>query len=670
MSSASHELALDQALHGYRDGHRLLASSRRLDSEASRQLLLLTDLAGSARDHFDGYVTASYLNTEDLFALSKTWYATEISRPGCVWTHTLLVEARDISIVNDLSALDALFERPLVDDYERYASRVFLSRAEVSRPPSLDVSDTTRLANLFNLLFATERSVLVPAIGASQHKMLFFLIWSLLWPALKTRFSFSTGPSDLRQPSGRSFDLSAIPESLSQHVDSRSSRAYEIAGSSDEHAPDWADSLAAHLRSSDNMTTNFIRDLGSTFRPERLAVSEIAQVYLEISAIKHGLEGLTKLLRRIAACKFLNDTGGLLTALLNPLKSQWPPAPDPELIEWMLQTEPISNLAVEDAELDLAPRIRSLSLAAQDRIFNYVQEAPTHAPSLFDTAFRRAIVEIILEKDDSIHALSRSLWPLIAAERPTSVLQMELKRLDNRAADAIIDAVIGSHTDNSQVISTIIEYELASGSERNADQIFDLSPSAACDAVFRIAGIRSYALSKLPFDWRRIFAGHPLEILAAFERLNLSDRNALRSLSILLPNRRLVDTQERTAWLNLPIPPEDDSALSLSVLKLVAGLNDPGSSALIDVTYEPVYMALMKSRLHSYEWESEYLEGRLPVLTPWENWDRCKRLRKAVVEHLIGNELPRESLLQSIGRSDIRDPLMSALGTVDQGYSS
>ena len=37
-----------QALHGYRNGHELLASSQRLSRDADRALLELSDLSGSA----------------------------------------------------------------------------------------------------------------------------------------------------------------------------------------------------------------------------------------------------------------------------------------------------------------------------------------------------------------------------------------------------------------------------------------------------------------------------------------------------------------------------------------------------------------------------------------------------------------------------------------------
>ena len=66
--------SIHQAIHGYRDGHRLLSSSTPLPPDASRTMLVLSDMSGSSmQPGFDEYLTAYQLPGTELFVLAKTW---------------------------------------------------------------------------------------------------------------------------------------------------------------------------------------------------------------------------------------------------------------------------------------------------------------------------------------------------------------------------------------------------------------------------------------------------------------------------------------------------------------------------------------------------------------------------------------------------------------------
>ena len=89
---------LQQALHGYSDGHRQLALSTTLKLNDQKRLLALSDISGPGADLSpEGYLTGYPLTESGLFALGRTWPAPEMSRPGCVWTHTLLIDFSDLA---------------------------------------------------------------------------------------------------------------------------------------------------------------------------------------------------------------------------------------------------------------------------------------------------------------------------------------------------------------------------------------------------------------------------------------------------------------------------------------------------------------------------------------------------------------------------------------------
>src|SRR6266436_1552911 len=121
----SEVIELDQTLHGYENGHRLLASSLRLESRDERALLTMSDLSGpTAAESFLEYLTGYMLPGGSHYAIAKTWYASEMERPGCVWTHTLLISAGDIHKVGSLASVYKRFFRPRLRSGYRYTERV------------------------------------------------------------------------------------------------------------------------------------------------------------------------------------------------------------------------------------------------------------------------------------------------------------------------------------------------------------------------------------------------------------------------------------------------------------------------------------------------------------------------------------------------------------------
>ena len=102
-----------QALHGYSEGHRLLASSTSLAAIDTRTMLVLSDLSGPGASIGDeGYLTGYPLPDAGLYALARTWLATEMPRPGCVWTHTILIDFADLASLSSPAVLLRLFIKP------------------------------------------------------------------------------------------------------------------------------------------------------------------------------------------------------------------------------------------------------------------------------------------------------------------------------------------------------------------------------------------------------------------------------------------------------------------------------------------------------------------------------------------------------------------------------
>ena len=111
-------MKIEQLLHGYDNGHRLLAGSVLLKSNMEMDAVAtLSDWSEyvAPGGGESSYVTAYPLLESGYYVVAKTWYADEMKRPGCVWTHSLLIPFDTLNHLDDFKRLACLFKRPSLD---------------------------------------------------------------------------------------------------------------------------------------------------------------------------------------------------------------------------------------------------------------------------------------------------------------------------------------------------------------------------------------------------------------------------------------------------------------------------------------------------------------------------------------------------------------------------
>jgi hypothetical protein len=206
---------VQQALFGYREGHNLLASSISLSPQARHFLATITDSSGTeSSDGFDCGYTGVPVPDTDYYALFCTWLAPEMPRPGCVWSHVLLVELTDLARISNLSVLWKLYRRPTIPAQLGFSDYL----QELTLEQTLDTGvftksiDRHRASVLLNALYEQpESGVVVLDQECSPWEEIVFDIWSQQWPRLRRNFAFSTSSLGDRRLAGVSFDLQIAP---------------------------------------------------------------------------------------------------------------------------------------------------------------------------------------------------------------------------------------------------------------------------------------------------------------------------------------------------------------------------------------------------------------------------------------------------------------------------
>ena len=104
---------IEQLLHGYNNGHHLIAGSVSLPLLDADLMSYLSDWSGYVNpvDKDTSYLTAYPLAESHSYVIAKSWYADEMSRPGCVWTHSLVVKLDTLGQYTNFYDLLKLFKR-------------------------------------------------------------------------------------------------------------------------------------------------------------------------------------------------------------------------------------------------------------------------------------------------------------------------------------------------------------------------------------------------------------------------------------------------------------------------------------------------------------------------------------------------------------------------------
>lgn len=204
-------MLIHQALHGYSEGHNRIACSMQLSPIDDERMKVLSDWSGyvGGIDHDSSYITAYPLTDGKSFVVAKSWYAAEMNRPGCVWTHSLIINLDSIDEKFDFRTLQFLFRKPQTgyfDGYDVTLSTVEDKKADASL--ELYNIDLIPLSYLYIQLLKKERGLAYRVEDKStMYQSIILMLLQYLPLQILSRISLCSGSSFLRKIDNESFNL-------------------------------------------------------------------------------------------------------------------------------------------------------------------------------------------------------------------------------------------------------------------------------------------------------------------------------------------------------------------------------------------------------------------------------------------------------------------------------
>ncbi len=207
------EFYVEQTLHGYSNGHRLLQTSCKLPEQDGKKMLMLSDLSGNEFiGGFERYFTGYSLSDERI-VLACTWYAEEMKRPGCVWTHSIIINAKDLACNSKMiaPAVISLFRRPESNsDLEEYRQTLKVQHCnEVEY-------DADNLKYLIWCIWGNKAPLVVFDDASTNLEIELIFLFLSQHDLLEENFAFCTGSFSLRGYDGKIMQFQIAPHKISR----------------------------------------------------------------------------------------------------------------------------------------------------------------------------------------------------------------------------------------------------------------------------------------------------------------------------------------------------------------------------------------------------------------------------------------------------------------------
>lgn len=655
---------VDQMLHGYAHGHGLLHGSTHLSAESARLMLGLSDMSGPGMlPGFESYLTAYALVSEQIYVVARTWYAFEMRRPGCVWTHSLLIKNTDLGRIQTAKALIQLFRRPsteTADDYtEQLALDVNHDALWIPQADSDFLNQPLTWSVLWCLYARPEKPVYLLAKSADYYESAILQLWLQQWPQLRQQFAFCTGALANRTLRGKSFDLQVVPADpspeLRQDLSKGSVVDTALRSTLQDASADWVTYAIGDLKDKTGHRLRKIAwHLANGKVADRTSFPAVFQLASAVQRHPYSQADATDYLAAIAeASRSVRIPRALLTSMLDPQAALGISALEENLLE-ALATVPLpESISVDD--LDLPGRIRRMT-----------ENSRTGAAMLFSKLIRRESIteagnQILLaiahelkpEDLESISPIRPEVLTLLIGRNPRLAASPFLWNASQYPHAEILAAVMHASVDET-TLGDVFGAMLVSKSDSVAENAFTYG-NQFVEPALQWLNRNGGQIRSLPKPWRRYFRSYTEDVVSW-----LLDHSAAPNLLILLASTLPADATDLTlldlaVWL--PLLPRLQDLNESERLRVAAFLFALAvrhcvreSIEFLRESFEIVYRAGAIEMMDYESWRA--IEAVAPPLSYWRGWDKCERITAALLDRFIECDWQGEELLKMVKSED------------------
>lgn len=638
-------MIIHQALHGYSQGHNKLASSYPLSTQDDDKMKMLSDWSEFSGNKDNSYITTYPLSDSKHYVIAKSWYADDMERPGCVWTHSLILDLTNIDEKFDFRSLTGLFKRPVKGDYTSYSETINYTLqtkicADVFFQEDMLVWLYTNIVNIdanIRMLYRVE-------LESSYYQNLILLLLQYLPLGFFRNISMCSGSAYGRKYSNIEYNLQfATSAKTSLETVVKDSKGFV------DHVCDGIKSICKAMLREESDTSEFLR----------LFSNEIENSPIKLCGV--GL--LSKYLDEAIAKS--NDTPSF-SCILDLLSNTFPSKTEGKDVKVSFCKKSVSNLFSSESIVltDMATKVSDDWLDSE--LIDYFQRVSS------------------LKSEVNLNEFVQYLINLVNAKKVNTVGKLVLKESDKYLNKDDYNYIASNHWSlymslvmaNANVLKFSFWIDLP---EEHFALIYDvfrkhcLIDFDAWDKLFLVVLYRNHTIDKTIMECFSKYVSNNItfEVMtylnkSAEYRLNsflhdycknqvdnilnwLKTQNELTLPAVVLlidcvvPQSQAVKNAGSDIWIILQRC-NCYEQLEYYVFLFILGHNWNDTNALqyIKHSFYPIYMALYRSTMPDILWRK--IEPYTAKLNFLKEWDKCKKIQKGIVRYLKSTGYPRSVL--------------------------
>lgn len=616
---------VEQLVFGYENGHKLLESSLEKNLIQQKEVEILSDASGSGK--FKDYISCFPLIEDGYYAFAKTWYADEMERPGCVWTHMLLVKFEDIDFFSGRIDIRTLFHRPSKnsESREKYKKTLTITPSEIQM-------NSLFAYYVVYTLFYSEKKALIEDIRIEEFEEALLTILPKLHSRMLKDLSVCTCSYRNRYINNEIFSYQITNNGNAKKLswDIENSIIYRSKDSIDEY-PLWVKYITNIF--SDNRQKEiyqfcekydcFEREFLKDFSKLLYATKGFEERYdlSEFIKLTDKLEQGEKIKKRTLELLFIEDDGDLnhcfdSTSIIEQLVLEM------QTMSGIFKKKKLKKSAIQKnaKKIYLEGDKKEILTIFSKYIHNELNEngkaivakmIDLLKPSDLKTMFGMDLnICKVLISSDYRFLLCSDIW------KQSRNYQLEVLSCVYNCKDLAVNDVLKCIFDNSQENISNEIYEIFQ--ERYLDFLFEYCKSGRMKYSYQaalwghhLAFDREKCILLLP----KITDGELLvEIMKNINSYNIDSIDEIQAWLVAITNNMnyvIQNYKYQAALFLLPI-----------VLK-----HDNVSGMIYDLVYSEIYQRLEKSEMDYNDWKK--MDKLLPAVDIQQSWDKCLRLRLA-----------------------------------------
>lgn len=609
--------------------------------------LSITQSSNESESAFSGYPVAG----GGFHCFAMTWQAFEMPRPGCVWTHSLIISDTDLAHIRSLSDIISLFRRPTLNtDYQIYSMPLEIrNNGKKQPPPPREIIDL-----LLSTYYGSNKKGIVQidvSTKLAERSLLAFS--SQQWPKLRRKFSFYLGYEGKKNSDFEIFIQ--LGRNMSQSILQSSTANTHFQGSTDWITLAAIDILEANPESS---LRTFLRSFGSDFEDVRQAFIPLVRIFI---VLFHESPSATVVLKEMAA-HFANEADA------KRLKSETFAKNGQFAIQIGGEPSILKSIVAMDEANCLPKDIANVETRSEDLAISHWNDAlplaiaSTHLKSESAHAFLSGFAAALATVESRQNTAPVDLILELIEIRPSL---LELNGIWNRPESE--QMVLGQKLANMRISGESFANVVALLLKNRSWSVLVYLARQYRDAV--LLGILVHLRASendgiwLPSTiWDSLYSASEL-IIYLGKSGRLSPQGLLIASAILDPRSPDVLQLDSTIWLSAIQEnhkfqdSQNETRSKVFLLSIALKKNDFASKYLISHTFGNVYESARLNILSDSIWV--YLDPLLPWL--FFSWDRCDKLIRGTTDLIVRQRWP---LADFIATFQSPEQLQRALGAL------